>query len=186
MRDWIWPVAVSRGRLLVVNAGSSSLKLRLLDGADELVDEHDLPAVGGGSPRTRARRARSQRWATSTPSGHRVVHGGTRFRDAVVRRRGRRGGARGADRPRAAAPAEVARGARRRARGAAGRAARGLLRHRVPRRRCRAAAATYALPAEWRERWALRRYGFHGLSHAYASRRAAELLGRAAATRCAS
>jgi acetate kinase len=41
-----------------------------------------------------------------------------------------------------------------------------------------AAAATYALPAEWRRRWAVRRYGFHGLSHAYASRRVAELLGR--------
>ena len=39
------------------------------------------------------------------------------------------------------------------------------------------AAATYALPAAWRERFALRRYGFHGLSHAYAARRAAELLG---------
>ncbi len=33
------------------------------------------------------------------------------------------------------------------------------------------AAATYAIPREWRERWAIRRYGFHGLSHAYASRR---------------
>jgi len=42
-----------------------------------------------------------------------------------------------------------------------------------------AAAATFALPAEWRERWRLRRYGFHGLSHAYVSRRAAELLGAA-------
>jgi acetate kinase len=41
-----------------------------------------------------------------------------------------------------------------------------------------AAAATYALPAEWNRRWGLRRYGFHGLSHAYASRRAAELLER--------
>ena len=39
------------------------------------------------------------------------------------------------------------------------------------------AAATFALPAEWRARWALRRYGFHGLSHAYVSRRAAELTG---------
>ncbi|HTU08264.1 MAG TPA: acetate/propionate family kinase, partial [Trebonia sp.] len=39
-------------------------------------------------------------------------------------------------------------------------------------------AATYALPAEWRTRWSLRRFGFHGLSHAYASRRAAELAGR--------
>jgi acetate kinase len=40
-----------------------------------------------------------------------------------------------------------------------------------------AAAATYALPSEWRKRWDLRRFGFHGLSHAYASRRAAELAG---------
>ena len=40
------------------------------------------------------------------------------------------------------------------------------------------AAATYALPREWRERWGLRRFGFHGLSHAYASRRAAELVDR--------
>jgi acetate kinase len=41
-----------------------------------------------------------------------------------------------------------------------------------------AAASTYALPPEWRKRWDLRRFGFHGLSHAYATRRAAELLGR--------
>jgi acetate kinase len=40
-----------------------------------------------------------------------------------------------------------------------------------------AAAATYALPREWRERHGLRRFGFHGLSHGYAARRAAELLG---------
>ncbi len=40
------------------------------------------------------------------------------------------------------------------------------------------AAATYALPASWRSRWGLRRYGFHGLSYAWATRRAAELLGR--------
>ena len=30
---------------------------------------------------------------------------------------------------------------------------------------------TYALPRAWRERWPLRRYGFHGLSHAYVARR---------------
>jgi acetate kinase len=41
-----------------------------------------------------------------------------------------------------------------------------------------AAAATYALPVEWRERWHLRRYGFHGLSHAWVARRTPELLGR--------
>jgi acetate kinase len=38
--------------------------------------------------------------------------------------------------------------------------------------------ATYALPAEWRRNWPLRRYGFHGLSHAYAARVAAEQLDR--------
>ncbi|MBA2523385.1 MAG: acetate/propionate family kinase, partial [Solirubrobacterales bacterium] len=42
------------------------------------------------------------------------------------------------------------------------------------------AAATYAVPLEWRERYAIRRYGFHGLSHAYASQRAATLAGRPA------
>ena len=39
-------------------------------------------------------------------------------------------------------------------------------------------AATYPVPREWTRRWELRRFGFHGLSHAYASRRTAELVGR--------
>jgi len=39
-----------------------------------------------------------------------------------------------------------------------------------------AAARTYALPREWNDRWGLRRYGFHGLSHAHATRRGADLL----------
>lgn len=41
-----------------------------------------------------------------------------------------------------------------------------------------AAAYTYAVPQEWRERHAVRRYGFHGTSHRYVSGRAAEFLGR--------
>jgi acetate kinase len=45
-----------------------------------------------------------------------------------------------------------------------------------------AAAATYALPREWNRRWHLRRYGFHGLSHEYAARRARELAGATART----
>lgn len=40
------------------------------------------------------------------------------------------------------------------------------------------AAATYAIPWAWTRRHGLRKYGFHGLSHRYASRRAAELLER--------
>jgi len=39
-------------------------------------------------------------------------------------------------------------------------------------------AYTYAVPAEWRDRHQVRRYGFHGTSHRYVSRRTAELLGR--------
>src|SRR5664280_2537622 len=107
-------------RVLVVNAGSSSLKLRLLDATDQVVAAHDLPplhqpkslaaldAVGGALPGLPA-----------------VACFDTAFHAQMP-----------------------------------------------------AAAATYALPSEWRTRWPLRRFGFHGLSHAYASRRAAELLGR--------
>src|ERR1700730_12324176 len=40
-------------------------------------------------------------------------------------------------------------------------------------------ATTYALPAQWRA-WGVRRYGFHGLSYAWSSRRSAELLHRPA------
>jgi acetate kinase len=40
-----------------------------------------------------------------------------------------------------------------------------------------AEAYTYALPKDWNARWGLRRYGFHGLSHAYATGRAAEVVG---------
>ncbi|HEX9528987.1 MAG TPA: acetate/propionate family kinase [Streptosporangiaceae bacterium] len=39
-----------------------------------------------------------------------------------------------------------------------------------------AEASTYPLPATWREEYGLRKFGFHGLSHSYASRRTAEML----------
>jgi acetate kinase len=39
-------------------------------------------------------------------------------------------------------------------------------------------AYTYPLPQHWTRDWGIRRYGFHGLSHAYCSRRAAEMLGK--------
>ena len=34
------------------------------------------------------------------------------------------------------------------------------------------------VPQKWRREWGVRRYGFHGLSHAYCTTRAAEMLGR--------
>jgi acetate kinase len=42
-----------------------------------------------------------------------------------------------------------------------------------------ASAALYALPADWVERHGLRRFGFHGLSHAHVARTVGELTGRA-------
>lgn len=46
------------------------------------------------------------------------------------------------------------------------------------------AAYTYPVPEPWTRGWGIRRFGFHGLSHAYCSRRAAEMLeGRASALR---
>jgi acetate kinase len=36
------------------------------------------------------------------------------------------------------------------------------------------AASTYAVPLRWRDDWEVRRYGFHGLSHRWSSRRAIE------------
>jgi acetate kinase len=41
-----------------------------------------------------------------------------------------------------------------------------------------AEAATYPIPEAWRERFGIRRYGFHGLSVAWASEQAPRLLGR--------
>ena len=43
------------------------------------------------------------------------------------------------------------------------------------------AARTYAIPRTWTTEWGIYRYGFHGLSHAYCSRRAAAMLGRSSA-----
>ena len=162
-------------RILVVNAGSSSVKLRLLGALDELLAEHDLDApqvrvddeqlaaVLGGLERVDA-------------VGHRIVHGGERFRDPVRVDDGVLGALRElVDLAPLHQPKSLA------ALDAVSRALPA-----VPAVACfdtafhatlPAAAATYALPVEWRARWGLRRYGFHGLSHAYAARRAAELLG---------
>ena len=154
-------------RVLVVNAGSSSLKLRLLGPGDELEAERDLRA------RRHARRSRRRSPSLPAPDavGHRVVHGGARFREAVL-----------VDDGVVAALGELTDLAPLHQPAAlAGMAAVGRALPDVPAVACfdtafhatlPAAAATYALPREWRERFGLRRFGFHGLSHAYASRRA--------------
>lgn len=40
------------------------------------------------------------------------------------------------------------------------------------------AARTYPVPQRWIRDWGVRRYGFHGLSHSYCAGRAAEMVGR--------
>ncbi len=40
------------------------------------------------------------------------------------------------------------------------------------------AARTYPVPQKWTREWGMRRYGFHGLSHSYCTGRAAEMIGQ--------
>jgi acetate kinase len=40
------------------------------------------------------------------------------------------------------------------------------------------AARTYPLPQKWTREWGIRRYGFHGLSHSYCAGQAAKIIGR--------
>jgi acetate kinase len=41
-----------------------------------------------------------------------------------------------------------------------------------------AAARTYPVPKKWTREWGIRRYGFHGLSHSYCAGQAAKVIGR--------
>jgi acetate kinase len=163
-------------RVLVVNAGSSSLKLRVLDGRDALVGTADLPAPRGAADALAVGQA-IDGFGELAAVGHRIVHGGTRYRDAVLLDDGVEHDLRAlTDLAPLHQPKSLAALA----------AVKAVLPD-VPSVACfdtafhadmPAAATTYAIPPEWRKRWALRKYGFHGLSHAYASRRAAEMVGR--------
>jgi acetate kinase len=138
--------------ILVVNAGSTSLKLSLVDEAGSSQEIDSLDAAG----------------ANVDAVAHRIVHGGTRFREPVL------------------IDAEVT-------------AALGALAELAPLHNRRGVeviheamsvlpdvphvavfdtafhwtmpdeASTYALPAQWRNDWEIRRFGFHGLSVAWAA-----------------
>jgi acetate kinase len=157
-------------RVLVVNAGSSSLKLALLDRDDTTLAVRELAAPRAQIDDVELRAAlRDANLGNADAVGHRVVHGGSRFRsavrvDALVE---------------AAlrdlcdlAPLHQAKSLA--ALDAVTRALPG-----TPAVACfdtsfhatiPPAAATYALPEAWRRRWDLRRFGFHGLSHAWIAR----------------
>jgi len=164
-------------RVLVVNAGSSSLKLRVLDDSDQLTGTADLPAPRGAADAAAIGPALAS-LGDADAAGHRIVHGGTSFTgpvridDGVLARLRALTALAPLHQPKSLAAVEAVQRARP---GLPGVACFDTAFHAtIP-----AAAATYALPREWRQRWALRRYGFHGLSHAYCSGRAAELAGAA-------
>lgn len=163
-------------RILVVNAGSSSMKLRVLEPDDTVAASRDLPAPRGLADEPALGSAIKELGAVDAV-GHRIVHGGTEFAapvliDASVRER-------------LSALSDLA--PLHQPKSLAALDAVSHVLPGVPAVGCfdtafhasiPPAAATYALPPEWRKRWDLRRYGFHGLSHAFVSRRAAELVGR--------
>jgi acetate kinase len=151
---------LASGSILVVNAGSTSLKLNLVhaDGraervdALESVDPEGLDAIA-----------------------HRIVHGGPRLREPVL--------VDDAVHEQIAAAEPLAP-----LHNAPAIAALDLVRRELPgvsnvavfdtgfHATIPDAAATYAIPSAWRE-WGVRRYGFHGLSVQWSVERARELLG---------
>ena len=169
-------------RVLAVNAGSSSLKLRLLDHDDTLLASEDLGAVddlAAGELAAALDRMRRSSSGTIEAAGHRIVHGGTRFSRATR-----------IDADVAAALRELTDLAplhQPKSLAALDAVSREL--PDLPAVACfdtafhstlSDAASTFAVPREWRAKYGVRRYGFHGLSHAYCVRRTAELVGRPA------
>jgi acetate kinase len=166
-------------RVLVVNAGSSSLKLTLLDDADAVLAERELPAPQARIEGRALREALDSPLGEAQAVGHRIVHGGERFRSAVSIDAGVESAMRELcelaplHQPKSLAALDAV----------------SAQLPQLPAVACfdtafhatlPGPAFTYALPAQWNERWGLRRYGFHGLSHGWVARRAPELLGRPA------
>ncbi|GAA2703043.1 acetate/propionate family kinase [Micromonospora olivasterospora] len=169
-------------QVLVLNCGSSSVKYRVYDGEETRdrgkIERIGEPGGGPADPETTVREVLDRLdLAGLTAVGHRVVHGGRRFRDPVLVD----------DRVVAAIESLVPLAPLHNPANLAGiRVARTALpdvpqvavfdtafHHTLPE-----AAATYAIDLATARRYGIRRYGFHGTSHAYVSRRTAELLER--------
>ena len=172
-------------RVLVLNTGSSSIKYRLFDGsatvAKGLIERIGEP--GGDAPDHRGalQRVMDELDLTGLVAvGHRVVHGGPEFSaatvidDEVVARIEALVPLAPLHNPPALAGIAVAR----------------KLLPDVPQIAVFDTAfhatippegVTWAIDAGLAARWQIRRYGFHGTSHAYVARRTAEVLGRSPA-----
>lgn len=160
---------------MVVNAGSSSLKLRVLDGDDGVLASADLSTVDPDDTDHEIM-AFLERSPAVDAAGHRVVHGGAVFREPIVLD----------DAIDQTLEDLAALAPLHNPRSLAGITALRALRPDLTQVACfdtsfhatlPAKATTYAIPRLWREEWGIRRFGFHGLSHEWASRRAAQLLG---------
>jgi len=165
-------------RVLVVNSGSSTLKLTLLSGEDDVLGHRELDTPKG-TVETRALEAALGAALLGDLAGaqavaHRIVHGGERFHEAVLIDAKVRG-----------ALADLVELSPHQPRGLGALESVGDALPELPQIACfdtafhaemPSAAATYALPQRWRKRWGVRRYGFHGLSHAWIARRAPQLL----------
>jgi acetate kinase len=166
-------------RVLAVNAGSSSVKLSLIVDGRQTVAERQLAAPRSSLDPDELGRVLADGLSDADAVAHRIVHGGEQFRGAVV-----------LDPTVVAqlreltdlAPLHQPKSL------AALDGISGLLPE-LPAVACfdtafhatlPPEAFTYALPQPWRDRWGVRRFGFHGLSHSWVARRAAELLGSSA------
>ncbi|MGN6588542.1 MAG: acetate/propionate family kinase [Solirubrobacterales bacterium] len=170
-------MATGGAPVLTVNVGSSSLKLSVLDEAERVLAKRDEEFSGEKGELEVAFEQILGEAPGVSAAGHRVVHGGHRFSEPLLIDEKTEADLEGlADlaplhNPPAVAAIEVLR----------------RLRPQLPSVACfdtafhstiPPAASTYAIPRSWSAPMPLRRYGFHGLSHSYASRRAAELLKR--------
>ena len=171
-------------RVLVLNCGSSSVKYRLLDGSDTgaagLIEKIGEP--DGDVPDFDAALQQIMSSVNLTgldAVGHRVVHGGSAFQQATVID----------DDVVATIESLVPLAPLHNPAALAGIAVARKLLPDVPQVAVFDTAFHATIPPEGRlyaidvslaDRWAVRRYGFHGTSHAYAARRTAETLGLAA------
>jgi acetate kinase len=169
-------------RVLVLNSGSSSVKWRHYDG-ERLLDRGTVERVGepGGGPADHTAAVRQilddVDLTGLTAVGHRVVHGGRTFSapvlidDAVLAAIRDLVPLAPLHNPANLAGIEVARAALPDVPQVA--VFDTAFHHTLPE-----AAAVYAIDTDVAKRYGVRRYGFHGTSHAYVSRRVAELLDR--------
>jgi acetate kinase len=166
--------------VLTVNPGSSSLQVHLVDAqADEVLDSSAVEQHAHSAEARRALERLLERVQDQHIAGvgYRLVHGGQKLLSPVTVDDSTLDAARAAE---SLAPLHVPPVLDLVA----------TLRARLPRlahvlcpdtafhAELPEVARTYALPADWRLRYGIRRYGFHGLSYSWALRRTAQLLGR--------